>query len=133
MAQHYKGPRKQIKMPADAPASMLQVIANRAAASGTGASQYLADLLAFAVGRPDLARSLTQSAIDYPEQVLPDVVPAANMNPRVDLEVYELVHAAGVACGISKADYLLDVCMAHVADEPLPPLPIAEEELLLTG
>lgn len=133
MAQHYKGLRKHIKMSTNAPAHVLQVINNRGVAYGMGASQYMADLLAFAVGRPDLARSLTQETLDYPEEHLPEVPLPVSMNPRVDLEVYKLIYDACAACGISKADYLLDVCLAHVADEPLPPLPRPEEALLLTG
>lgn len=132
MAQRSKGLRKQIRMSQSMPVHVQQVIANRAAAAGTSASQYMADLLAFAVGRADLARALTQTAIDYPDHLLADVEPPANMNPRVDLAVYQLINEVCVKRGDAGA-YLLDVCVAHVNGERLPALPKAEEGLLLTG
>lgn len=134
MAQRYKGRRKQIAIePHLMTDAVKQVIARRAAQRAMGFSQYVADLLALAVGRPDRALELPQQALDQMVSDAVEVEPPVNVAPRVDEEVYALIRAACAAGGVSMASYTRAVCEAHAADHELPALPRPEEVLLLTG
>lgn len=105
---------------------------------GTSVGQYVADLLAFAVGRPDCALEMTQQSLFCPGDLdTAGVTPQLNIFPRCHIEVYQLIHEATSANQMPKAQYALKVCEAHAVNKPLPKLPPVvlpdEENLLLSS
>lgn len=108
-----------------------EILARRATYVGVSVSQYVADLLAIAVGRPDCARKLTEPLTgpcglgEEAEVKLP-----AYWSTRVPVEVYDLINAATPDHGRAVADYLADVCHAHAQNQPLPLLSEVGELLL---
>ena len=133
MAQRSKGPRRQIWID---PLSTVtrRELAVRAAHQGIAFSQYISDVLAFAVGLPEFALALNQTALDVIE--IPhreDIEPPVFGTPRVPLPVYEVISQISAARGITAADFVAEVCDAHIDGRPLPAVDVdGEEELLLT-
>jgi predicted DNA binding CopG/RHH family protein len=64
MAQHHKGPRKQVatRIPDD----VFAEIRGRSTERGLSMSQFIADILSAAVGRPDLVRELNSDQESLP-------------------------------------------------------------------
>ncbi|WP_264922813.1 hypothetical protein [Mycobacteroides chelonae] len=110
MARPSKGPRHTLKLSLDAP--VRTGIATRASGFGMGASQYVADILAIHVGRPDLVRELGQGVLSS--------VPATtetnsrNTTVRCDVEVYALVAERAGNVGLTPTTYVADFCTALV-------------------
>jgi hypothetical protein len=107
-------------------------LAARAAHHGIAFSQYVSDILAFAVGLPELARELNQATL-APTEATPNtcgVEPPVWGTPRVPLPVYNLIREISAARGIKAAQFVCDVCDAHVAGRSLPDI-TTEEELLM--
>lgn len=59
MAQPHKGPRRLVQSRISD--EVYAEISKRAHAAGTSASQWIADMAALAVGRPDLVRELNRA------------------------------------------------------------------------
>lgn len=128
MAQRHKGERKQI-------ASLLtpRVRSTIVALSKNhrmSVSQYVADLLAIQMGRPDLARDLRQLTI--PEELHVVVESRRDISPRFDHDVHALIEIAAAARGMSLSQYVAAVCTAHVDGGRLPE-PTQEVLLLSTA
>ncbi|PQM44999.1 hypothetical protein C1Y40_04838 [Mycobacterium talmoniae] len=118
MSQRHKGPRKQIASLLDPWVRAVMVaLAERHTLS---VSQYIADLLATHVGRPDLVRDLQQPTIPYIDELRVNVHKDRNVGPRVPIPVYELVAAAAASRAISMSQYVAEVCAAHVDGRELP-------------
>lgn len=110
MARPSKGDRHPLKLSLDAPVRI--GIASQASGFGLGASQYVADLLAIHVGRPDLVRELGQG-------VLASVPATPDKNSRYttvrcDVEVYALVAERAGKVGLPPTTYVADFCTALV-------------------
>ncbi|MBE5502707.1 Uncharacterised protein [Mycobacteroides abscessus subsp. abscessus] len=130
MAQRHKGPRKQIASLLDPRVRAVMVaLAERHTLS---VSQYIADLLAAHVGRPDLVRDLRQTTIPYLDDLNVVVDDDRNVGPRVHIDVYQVIAKAAADRGISMSQYVSAVCDAHVAGRELPTAN-QQEVLLLTS
>jgi hypothetical protein len=118
MGQPHKGDRLLLQSPRDTPPELRSAVHSCATAAGLPISQYLADVLAVHVGRPDLVRDLGQreglelganpSASSRP---LPRATVLQTRPPR---PVWEAVHTLAAAAGLSAAQYLADVAAEHV-------------------
>lgn len=64
MAQHHKGPRRQIATRVHD--DVFDVVRDRSTARGLSMSQWIADVLAEYVGRPDLVRELNRNSEELP-------------------------------------------------------------------
>lgn len=139
MPRPSKGLRKQIGIrPHQLSRHAACVLTKRAMEQGTSVGQYVADLLAFAVGRPDCALEMTQQTLFSPGDLdTAGITPQLNFAPRCHIEVYDLIQEATSANQMPKALYALQVCEAHAANKPLPKLPPVvlpdEENLLLSS
>lgn len=65
MAQPHKGSRRLVQ--SRIPEEVYAELAARARVAGTSASQYIADVMALSVGRPDLVRELNR--LDHREEL----------------------------------------------------------------
>lgn len=134
MAQRWKGPRRQIRL-GSVSCKARHGLAKRAAHHGIAFSQYVSDLLAIAVGMPELAREINQATLDIVDTAAEahNVEPPQWGTPRVPLPVYEVISQISAARGITAADFVAEVCDAHIDGRPLPAVDVdGEEELLLT-
>lgn len=95
-------------------------------------SQYIADLLAAHVERPDLVRDLRQITIPYVDDLNVVVDDDRNVGPRVHIDVYKAIAKAAADRSISMSQYVAAVCEAHVAGRELPTIN-QQEVLLLTS
>ena len=94
----------------------------RATAAGLPDSQYLADVLALHVGRPDLVRDLDkQGGLALNPDPLPSTssVPPPLLQTRPPRPVWEAVRSCAAAVGLSAAQYLADVAALHVGRSDL--------------
>ncbi len=115
MGQPHKGDRLLLQS-TQSPLAVREAVHARATASGLPDSQYLADVLALHVGRPDLVRDLDkQGGLD----LSPDPLPSPSSVPpllqtRPPRPVWEAVRARAASAGLSAAQYLADVVALHV-------------------
>ncbi|CPT80424.1 Uncharacterised protein [Mycobacteroides abscessus] len=127
MAQPYKGPRKQVKRCLDR--RVKAGIVARAKQLGMDTSPYIADLLAIHVGLPELARELRQEMLDGMPEIEAEEVLDGLVTPRFVHDVYDQIHHRAQARRISMAQYVEEVCRAHVDGRDLDD--IAKQEVLL--
>ena len=132
MAQRFKGPRRQIRL-GSVSCKARRGLAARAAHHGIAFSQYVSDLLAIAVGMPELARELNQATLDFAETTTDaaGIEPPQWGTPRVPLPVYDVICQISATRGINAADFVAEVCDAHIEGRPLPALDAEGEEALL--
>jgi hypothetical protein len=132
MAQRFKGPRRQIRL-GSVSCKARRGLAARAAHHGIAFSQYVSDLLAIAVGMPELARELNQATLDFAETApgADNIEPPQWGTPRVPLPVYDVICQISATRGINAADFVAEVCDAHIEGRPLPAVDTEGEEALL--
>jgi hypothetical protein len=108
-------------------------LAARAAHHGIAFSQYVSDILALAVGLPELARELNQATLALTEATTNTrgVEPPVWGTPRVPLPVYNLIREISSARQITAAQFVSEVCDAHVEGRPLPDITIEGELLMM--
>lgn len=115
MGQPHKGDRLLLQS-TQSPLAVREAVHARAMAAGLPDSQYLADVLALHVGRPDLVRDLDkQDGL----ALSPDPLPSTSSVPpllqtRPPRPVWEAVRSCAAAAGLSAAQYLADVAALHV-------------------
>lgn len=117
MGQPHKGDRRLLQSPRDTSPELRQAVHTCATAAGLPISQYLADVLAIHVGRPDLVRDLGQreglELGTHPSSSRP-LPRAPVLQTRPPRAVWEAVHTLAAAAGLSAAQYLADVAAEHV-------------------
>ncbi len=133
MAQRHKGKRQQIAALTDP--RVRAVMVGLATRHGISVSQYVADLLAVDVGRPDLVRDLTQTTIPILDDLEVVVDDERLIAPRVHVDVYQVI--AERAGNRRMGQYVARVCEAHANGHALPidhaTANENQEELLLTS
>jgi hypothetical protein len=113
MGQPHKGDRLLLQS-TQSPLAVREAVHARATSAGLPDSQYLADVLALHVGRPDLVRDL-QGGFDLSPDLLPPTSPVPPLlQTRPVRPVWEAVRARAGAAGLSAAQYLADVAALHV-------------------
>lgn len=115
MGQPHKGDRLLLQS-TQSPLAVREAVHARATAAGLPDSQYLADVLALHVDRPDLVRDLDkQGGLDLSPEPLASAssVPPL-LQTRTQRPVWEAVRARAAAAGLSAAQYLADVVALHV-------------------
>jgi len=115
MGQPHKGDRLLLQS-TQSPLAVREAVHARATAAGLPDSQYLADVLALHVGRPDLVRDLDKQG---GLALNPDPLPSTSSVPpllqtRLLRPVWEAVRSGAAAAGLSAAQYLADVAALHV-------------------
>ncbi|GLC05155.1 Uncharacterised protein [Mycobacteroides abscessus subsp. abscessus] len=115
MGQPHKGDRLLLQS-TQSPLAVREAVHARATAAGLPDSQYLADVLALHVGRPDLVRDLDKQG---GLALNPDPLPSTSSVPpllqtRPPRPVWEAVRSCAAAAGLSAAQYLADVAALHV-------------------
>lgn len=115
MGQPHKGDRLLLQS-TQSPLAVREAVHARATAAGLPDSQYLADVLALHVGRPDLVRDLDmQGGFDLTPDLLPPTSPVPPLLQTRPLRpVWEAVRARAAAAGLSAAQYLADLAALHV-------------------
>jgi hypothetical protein len=115
MGQPHKGDRLLLQS-TQSPLAVREAVHAFATAAGLPDSQYLADVLALHVGRPDLVRDLDkQGGLALNPDPLPSIssVPPL-LQTRPLRPVWEAVRSGAAAAGLSAAQYLADVAALHV-------------------
>lgn len=113
MAQPHKGDRLLLQT-TQSPPPVCGAVQGLAAAAGLSVSQYLADVLALHVGRPDLVRDLGKREgldISTAARSLP---PTCLLQTRPLRPVWEAVRSRAAEAGLSAAQYLAEVVALHV-------------------
>lgn len=115
MAQPHKGDRLLLQT-TQSPLAVRAAVHARATAANLPDSQYLADVLALHVGRPDLVRDLDrQGGLELSPDPLPPTSPVPPLlQTRPPRPVWEAVRSRAAAAGLSAAAYLADVAALHV-------------------
>lgn len=120
MAQPHKGDRLLLQTP-QLPPSVCEAVQARAAAAGLPVSQYLADVLALHVGRPDLVRDLGKhegldiaTDLSSSSRFRPLAPSTGLLQTRLLRPVWEAVRSCAAAAGLSAAQYFADVLALHV-------------------
>lgn len=118
MAQPHKGDRLLLQT-TQSPPPVCEAVQALAAAAGLPVSQYLADVLALHVGRPDLVRDLgkregLEISTDPSLSSRPLPPSTCLLQTRPLRPVWEAVRSRAAAAGLSAAQYLADVVALHV-------------------
>ena len=116
MGQPHKGDRLLLQS-TQSPLAVREAVHARATAAGLPDSQYLADVLALHVDRPDLVRDLDkQGGLDLSPEPLASGASSVPplLQTRTQRPVWEAVRARAAAAGLSAAQYLADVVALHV-------------------
>lgn len=119
MGQPHKGDRILLQSPRPTPVELCEAVHARAGMLGLSISQYLADVLAIRVGRPDLVRDLGKhERLDLGAEAAPT---SWRPPPRTGLlqtrpprPVWEAVHKLAAEARLSAAQYLADVAALSV-------------------
>jgi len=120
MGQPHKGDRLLLQS-TQSPLAVREAVHARATTAGLPDSQYLADVLALHVGRPDLVRDLDKQG---GLALNPDPLPSTSSVPpllqtRPLRPVWEALRSCAAAAGLSAAQYLADVAALHVGRSDL--------------
>jgi len=120
MGQPHKGDRLLLQS-TQSPLAVREAVHARATTAGLPDSQYLADVLALHVGRPDLVRDLDKQG---GLALNPDPLPSTSSVPpllqtRPLRPVWEALRSCAAAVGLSAAQYLADVAALHVGRSDL--------------
>jgi hypothetical protein len=129
MGQPHKGDRLLLQS-TQSPLAVREAVHARAMAAGLPDSQYLADVLALHVGRPDLVRDLDkQNGL----ALSPDLLPSTSSVPpllqtRPLRPVWEAVRSRAASAELSAAQYFADVAALHVGRPDLVVRTVGKEE-----